>query len=501
MVSNQGPIRRMTWLVVAGTSAFVLTAVVLQVFSNAPVAAQDVVEVMAPRLSLEKTVNKTSAAPGDTLDYVIRVANPGEAVPAWMTDELPAGVTYVNGSMDHFSADAPTYSGGIIKWSDDEFGYGEMAVISFSVTIDPEITDVDIINTAHVTGTGDMLASATETAVRAGGAVSAYVAFVPYFPKRWPPLPNAPTLHDIVDPGVGVNDYTVRWSYEYTVGQPISYTLQEANNPDFAGAAEYVVQHTGTENELAFTDKPDGTYYYRVYAHNQWGHGQPSNVKSVTIFTAYFDDFSAVGTGWPNQRGDIIDDRGEDRGDWYRRYRGGEYQIYIPQAECWTCYWFLQPNALAPYRPPTNKYCVETRARFEESGWWANMGLIFGANEKNDKFYSLCLSEGDFADQLGWFLMMKDDYDFPKRGCSGPTEKIDGDNRDGTSRDDWNHLKVGVNGDTVRVWIGGVYKGKYSMDGLSSTTRVGLIGGVYEILPVDARFDYFKVTPNSDCTE
>ncbi len=501
MESNQGPIRRMTWLVVAGMSAFVLAAVVLQLFSNAPVAAQDVIEEIPPRLIVEKTVDKTSAAPGDTLDYVIRVANLGNGVAAWMTDQLPAELTYVETSLQHWGHGNANYTNGAVTWEFDDFGYGENAVISFSVTIDPEITDVDIINTAYVTGTGEMLTSATETAVRAGGAVSEYVAFVPYFPKRWPPLPNAPTLYDIADPGVGVNDYIVRWSYDYTVGQPISYTLQEANNPDFIGAGEYVVQHTGTENELAFTDKPDGTHYYRVYAHNEWGHGPPSNVKSVTIFTAYFDDFSTVGTGWPNERGDIIDDRGEDQGDWYRRYKGGEYQISIPQAECWTCYWFLQPDAFAPYRPPTNKYCVETRARFEESGWWANMGLIFGADEKNKKLYSLCLSQGGFADRLGWFLMMKDDYSFPHRGCSGPTEKIDGDDRDGTSRDDWNNLKVGVNGDTVRVWIGGLYKGKYTMDGLTSMTRVGLIGGVYEILPVDARFDYFKVTPNSDCTE
>ena len=130
------------------------------------------------------------------------------------------------------------------------------------------------------------------------------------------------------------------------------------------------------------------------------------------------------------------------------------------------------------------------------------MGLIFGANEQNTKLYSLCLSRGssELGDKLGWFLMMKDDYDFPQRGCSGPTFKIDGDDYDGTSRDDWNRLQVGVNGDNVKVWIGGKYKGQYNMPGLQAMTRVGLIGGVYEILTVDTRFDYFNVIPNADCT-
>jgi uncharacterized repeat protein (TIGR01451 family) len=501
MESSKGPIRRMTWMVVAGMSAFVLTAVVLQLFSSAPVAAQQVADVMAPKLSVEKTVDKTSAAPGDTLTYVIRIANPGEAVSAWMTDELPAELTYVGSSVELWGHGNADYANGAVTWTYDDFGYGANAVISFSAQINSELEQADIVNMAQITGTGELITDSAETAVRSSGALSDHVLFMPYFPKRWPPLPYAPVLQDIADPGIGVNDYTVRWSYEHPSVNVITYTLEEANNPNFVGATEYVVPHAGAENELAFTDKPDGTYYYRVSGNNQWGQGMPSNIKGVTIFTAYYDNFSSSASGWPNERGDIIDDRGVDQGDWYRRYKGGDYQIYIPQAECWTCYWFYQPDAFAPYRPPTNKYCVETRARFQESGWWANMGLIFGADEKNETLYSLCLSQGSDQQRLGWFLMRKDDYDFPHRGCSGPTFKIDGSDKDGTSRTDWNDLKVGVDGDTVRVWIGGLYKGKYSMEGLTSMTRVGLIAGVYEILAVDARFDYFRVTPNSDCTE
>ncbi len=82
----------------------------------------------------------------------------------------------------------------------------------------------------------------------------------------------------------------------------------------------------------------------------------------------------------------------------------------------------------------------------------------------------------------------------------GPSSATNSRRKSHAHRDDWNRLQVGVDGDKVKVWIGGRYKGRFTMPGLRSMTRVGLIGGVYEILTVDARFDNFKVIPDSDCT-
>ena len=622
MKMNEESAKRVTWSVVAGTMAFVLAAVMLQVLAKPRVSAQSVDEVMAPNLTVEKTVNTAQASAGDTLTYYVRIRNTGtgEGVAALMTDKLPPDLIYVPDSLEKDAPGTASFAGGTVTWSSEEFGWGQTAVLTFSAQISPEFGQGQIVNTAEVTGAGELIQSSAQTEVQpagmsasksvypsvtrpggrvvytvhiantgdssidtiqvtdelppevsyvpesitstvgsfgeAGGVVtwdvtadgplaplqeaaldfsvdvspslaenerftntaevvgvgspltvrasaktvSGFDLYMPYFPNRWPPIPYRPDLHEIGDPGIGVNDYTVRWSYEYTGVGVISYTLEEATAPNFVGAVEYVVPHSGPLNEKQFTGKPDGTYYYRVAGHNEYGEGTKSVVRAVTIFTAYTDDFSNSASGWPIQRGDIIDDRGVDNGDWYRRYINGQYQIAIGEASCWTCYWFLQPNALAPFKPPTDKYCVETKAKFEESGWWANMGLIFGANEANTKLYALCLSRGGDPDKLGWFLMMKDDYEFPKRGCSGPTEKIDGDDFEGTSRDDWNRLQVGVDGDKVKVWIGGRYKGRFTMPGLRSMTRVGLIGGVYEILTVDARFDNFKVIPDSDCT-
>jgi hypothetical protein len=107
--------------------------------------------------------------------------------------------------------------------------------------------------------------------------------------------------------------------------------------------------------------------------------------------------------------------------------------------------------------------------------------------------------------------MRKDDYKFPtdkpkyRRGCSGPTFKIEGfatgggDVRAGTSRQDWNRVRLGINGDKVKVYIGDFYKGEKTLTGLSDTMYIGVIGGDYELTPIDIRFDYFRVIMGSDC--
>jgi hypothetical protein len=235
-----------------------------------------------------------------------------------------------------------------------------------------------------------------------------------------------------------------------------------------------------------------------VRANNDYGSSDWSFPDIATVFTAYLDHFSDSSTGWPNQTGDIKDDQGTVHGHWYRRYRNNTYQIYIEDSTCWTCDWFIQPDALAPYRPPTDKYCVETKARFSAGTFWSNLGVIFGADEANHVLYALCLGRGS-SENLGWFLMYKDDYEFPKRGCSGPTFKIEGEDNDGIGKDDWNKLEVGVDGTHVKVWINDRFRGEADMPGLRSMTRLGLIGGTYEALPVDTRFDYFKVKPGQDC--
>jgi uncharacterized repeat protein (TIGR01451 family) len=458
-----------------------------------------IVEPGSPQLEASKSVYPSWARPGELLTYTVSITNTGDASAetVWMTDRLPSLVAYdvqiLAATMGSFGE-----AGGVITWNATLVPSGtlllpdgERATITFTVRISPELAhNVTFTNTAEITGAGLLVPARAKAQVR-----STFTVYLPLVFKRWPPIPYAPVL-SLDNPEVGINDYVVSWSHDHPDVSVTSYTLEEASNVSFTDA---VVVYSGPATEKEIIDHPDGTYYYHVRGYNQYGYGAWSNIESVTVFTVYEDYFDDSSSGWPNEKKPIKDDQGEIHGYWHRRYYNGQYRIYIEQPTCWTCGWFYQPDALAPYRPPTDKYCVETKVKFEHGAYWASLGLVFGADEANRKLYALCLSRGSDPDRLGGFLMRKDDYTLPMRGCSGPTFKIEVGS-EGTSRSDWNRLQIGVDGEKVKVYMGGIYKGEWTMEGLSDMTRVGVIGGDYEILPVDIRYEYFRVLPNTACT-
>ena len=214
------------------------------------------------------------------------------------------------------------------------------------------------------------------------------------------------------------------------------------------------------------------------------------------------DHFDSAGSGWPNDSG-VIYDQGGWNTHWWRGYNTGDghYRIRVDGGPA-PDVWFWQPDALAPYRPPSDKYCVETNVWFKEPGFWGNSGLIFGANEANTDLYLLCLGDGrDEYGQpyLGWFVTRNSSYSFPHDVACNVDGKI-AEGRDETDYNGWNRLQVGVDGNHVNVYVEGVHVGGWWMSGLAATTRVGLVAGDYEVSPVEARFDYFKVIPDASCT-
>lgn len=311
-----------------------------------------------------------------------------------------------------------------------------------------------------------------------------------------PDPPDPPTLDPIPEPQD--RTYAISWS-EVTLDGEVEYVLQESNVVDFSNITNE--WKTTSASKSIQKGAESGMYYYRVRADDDdcWGVGPWSNIQSVEVpLPEYFDNFTDDNSGWPQDKGLIYTDSSGGQHYWRRGYKEeqGEYRIKIDQGGPFS--WFQQPDALAPYRPPSDKYCIETRVRFEDGNYWANMGMVIGANEDNDDIYALCLSR-DSSDGLGWFLMRSADYDFPKGGCASPSYKIEGGDRQGTSRDGWNKLQISVDGDRVDVFIGGYYKGTFTLEGLWSKTRVGVIGGDYELTPIDVRFDYFRVIPDSAC--
>jgi hypothetical protein len=308
--------------------------------------------------------------------------------------------------------------------------------------------------------------------------------------------PDPPVLNDIPQPDAS-SSYTVSWSAVSAPAAGVAvdhYVLQEAGDANFTLLTrEWTV--TGT-SQLISGGAAYGTLYYRVRADDDdcWGAGPWSAVKSVEVI--FLDNFTSATTGWPDDKGLIYYEKNKWDSYWYRGYltSSGEYRLKVDPLPA--PLWFYQPDALASYRPPSNTYCVETKVRFETTGWWANAGLIFGANEANTDLYILCLGSG--FNQLGWHITRNHEYTFPKQGCAYQAGVIAQGN-EGTTWGGWNLLQVSVNGDWIHAYVGGVDIGSYQMPGLGNTTRVGVVGGEYEVSPIDIRYDYFKVTPNAAC--
>lgn len=150
----------------------------------------------------------------------------------------------------------------------------------------------------------------TADAVRFAPVV--YRVYLPLVLKCWPAiLPATPVLNTISNPTRSLN-YTVSW-------QPASgaatYTLQETTNPNFTGA---VTVYSGADTSWAATNKPVGTYYYRVRATNCAGNSGWSAARSTIVsppgwVTIASQNFEGTFPGaWA-----VFDDNGANYGEYY----------------------------------------------------------------------------------------------------------------------------------------------------------------------------------------
>lgn len=113
------------------------------------------VSVGAPRLSISKVADVTSANPGETINYTITYANdsPVNISAARITDTLPVGLTYVGGSASgggSYDATARTLSWNVAKLTPSSGA----SSVSFQVTVDnpyPTTAAIPAVNTATIT--------------------------------------------------------------------------------------------------------------------------------------------------------------------------------------------------------------------------------------------------------------------------------------------------------------------------------------------------------------
>ena len=128
-----------------------------------PAASASPVTVIEPKLKVDKTVDKTTAQAGDTVTFTIMVSHTGQsqtdAYDVDLSDVIPAGLTYVAGSLRNTAGVAPTTltppsGGGTFTAVYAKLAKGQTSTLTFQATLDANvISGKSLVNTATETWT------------------------------------------------------------------------------------------------------------------------------------------------------------------------------------------------------------------------------------------------------------------------------------------------------------------------------------------------------------
>jgi len=156
-------------------------------------------------LRLVKVVDDPVASEGDTVRFSVCLHNDGpeDATGVEVTDEVPAGVTFLAAV-----ASAGTYDGESGVWSVGATAAGDSATLGLAVTVDPGSAGQVITNTATVT------ASAPPDSVAENDTASAQVTIASV---------DLQVTKEVDDPTVSVGD-TVNFSVKVTNAGPLAAT-------------------------------------------------------------------------------------------------------------------------------------------------------------------------------------------------------------------------------------------------------------------------------------
>ncbi len=316
--------------------------------------------------------------------------------------------------------------------------------------------------------------------------------YLPLIAKRYPPIPFATTLQ--VSSNDGYGNYALSWSYDHSDPYPpTSYRFQEATDANFANLT---IDEFRTSPQ-SFTDKPVGTYYYRVRGRNQYGSGAWSNVAKIDVASrGYFDDFSDNTSGWPRQTF-----KDNDRAVMGTLYEYDSYRMKI----------LLDREGLnnyrmgvisAPYVAEDNNYDVEVDHTFrraedqEVDPTSGKAGLVFRAVKGDQGYFTdIYVVEWNFEGYCAVFrysgmnshipVVTQDKLSWTQLRGWGACDGVPG------GYDKNVHAKVAVRGNRASIYLNGHGVGTFDVGG---SRHVGLITGAWERTPVESCFDNFKVT-------
>lgn len=242
----------------------------------------------------------------------------------------------------------------------------------------------------------------------------------------------------------------------------------------------------------------------------------PTPTPTPTPLPVYVDDFNDPASGWYTGVALRYNEWcrwGWDCHEGYEEvatmsYYSGNYRIYVPVSwqggEGDVDTWFVWPAQAAPLPGYVgtlpSRYCIEARAKIANAWadyqpWWAHWGIVFGANVSMTELFTFQINANhDYS------VFRLHNYVYP-----GNRQPLDGEEMNVEipiipwAREDlpliptapYNTLKVAVRGDMLDIYVNGV-KLKTVFVGSIPRDKIGLIGGSYEVTPVDLWFDYFR---------
>jgi len=336
--------------------------------------------------------------------------------------------------------------------------------------------------------------------------------YLPLIARRWPPVPVAPNLYEISNADEDGN-YTVSWAYTGRSGvpTPTGYRLEESTSAAFPSDDTTVYTTGGSTFSYSFTDKPAGTYYYRVQGVNSYGNGEWSLTRSVYVSSRdYYDDFTDSNSGWPRQIFKPRDCVSRPDVQYYcevldAAYDNNTYRMKVLLNELG--FNNRRMGVLpAPYTPPGNNYDVEVQQYFRRAvdqlaePAAGKAGIVFRAERVDGYFRRFFAIEWNFEGQCAISeydntpgQMGQDPY-VPVAWLPRPTIWVNWQSCPGlrAGYDQTNTVRAEVRGNQVTFYINEQKLGTYS--GFGGDPHVGLISGAWDRTPVQNHFNYIRVT-------
>lgn len=304
-----------------------------------------------------KTVSDDSVAPNGVVVYTISIVNSGGVdIPAELTDQLPAELTYADHECPPVVTATCEFNAGTLSW-EGTVPAGETVVVTVMAMVNGDVEPGTVVtNTAQlVSAEQDLELSADITVTE---PAQSPIQLLPFTIYGLQPEPGPVTL--TAGQPNGANTFNLSWTESIASS---GYEIHESNDPNFATFTSSLVGPI-TSVDITKLASPFNVYYYRVRSLIGPKAGPWSNV--VTVVGSYYDGFDDTSTGWSMRRSTY-------RERVHGFYENGKYVMQVLDRWDW--------GLASPLKPaPRVPYVIDFESRIVAPANLLSFGMVFGGD-------------------------------------------------------------------------------------------------------------------------